>query len=215
MDVVFENEISEKVNSRVIALDGAVRAAAPEGVVGSIPAYRTLTVEYDPMRITYGQVCLFLRGLTETGAAPAAGRLVRVPVVYGGEYGPDLGAVAAHAGLSGQEVVSRHCAPEYRVYMLGFMPGFPYLGGLDPSIACPRKTVPRLRVEGGSVGIAGMQTGVYPEPSPGGWNIIGRTPLTLFGEEKGSLLCAGDTVRFVPIDEKEYERIMEKGEWEA
>ncbi len=215
VDVVFENKISPEINGRVTALFRAVTENKPDGVIRCIPAYRTLTVEYDPMRITFGQLCLFLRGIMETKPAAAEGRLVRIPVLYGGEYGPDLGLVAQHAGLSTDEVVKRHAAPEYHVYMIGFMPGFPYLGGLDPAIACPRRTTPRLRVEGGSVGIAGMQTGVYPEPSPGGWNIIGRTPLKLFDEKKLSLFSAGDIVKFAPIDAATYERIGMTGEWDA
>ncbi len=215
VDIVFENRISPVINRRVIALDAAIRSGAPEGIVNCIPAYRTLTVKYDPMRITYGQVCLFLRSILDAADQPQTGRLVRIPVLYGGEYGPDLAAVAAHAGLSVQETVRRHAEPEYHVYMIGFQPGFPYLGGLDETLACPRKATPRLRVEGGSVGIAGLQTGVYPEASPGGWNIIGRTPVRLFDPETLSLLSAGDRVRFVPIGAEEYRAIRESGVWNA
>lgn len=215
VDIVFENRISPAINRRVIALDAAIRSGAPEGIIGCIPAYRTLTVEYDPMRITYGQVCLFLRSISETADLPQQGRLVRIPVLYGGAYGPDLDAVAVHAGLSVQETVRRHAEPEYHVYLIGFLPGFPYLGGLDPKLACPRKATPRLRVEGGSVGIAGLQTGVYPESSPGGWNIIGRTPIKLFDEKTLSLLSAGDRVKFVPIDAETYRSVSETGVWDA
>ncbi|MBR0135143.1 MAG: 5-oxoprolinase subunit PxpB [Clostridia bacterium] len=214
-DIVFENEISPEINGRVAALYRTVIESKPDGVVSCIPAYRTLTVEYDPMRITYGQLCLFLRGIMETKPVNAEGKLVRIPVLYGGEQGPDLELVAQNAGLSAVEVVKRHTAPKYHVYMIGFMPGFPYLGGLDPTIACPRKTTPRLRVEGGSVGIAGMQTGIYPEPSPGGRNIIGRTPLKLFDEEKLSMLSTGDRVGFVQIDKATYDKIVVTGEWDA
>ncbi|MBO4878656.1 MAG: 5-oxoprolinase subunit PxpB [Clostridia bacterium] len=215
VDAVFENSISPEVNAHVLALARAVREAEKPGIVGLTPAYRTLTVEYDPMELTYGQVCLFLRGLLEQPERRAEGKLVRIPVLYGGDRGPDLPEVALHAGMTEEEVVRRHTAPEYPVYMIGFMPGFPYLGGLDPAIACPRRSVPRSRVEGGSVGIAGMQTGVYPSPSPGGWNIIGRTPFTLFDEKTLSLLSAGDRVRFVPIDEETYMEIKKTGEWDG
>lgn len=215
VDIVFENRISPAINRRVIVLDAAIRSGAPEGIVNCIPAYRTLTVEYDPMRITYGQVCLFLRGIAMTADLPQQGRLLRIPVLYGGAYGPDLETVAAHAGLSVQETIQRHAEPEYHVYMIGFLPGFPYLGGLDPKLACPRKATPRLRVEGGSVGIAGLQTGIYPEASPGGWNLIGRTPIRLFDADTLSLLSAGDRVKFVPIDAETYRAICETGVWNA
>lgn len=212
VDAVFENEISPETNRKVTALAAAVRAAMPEGVIGCRPAYRTLTVEYDPMKITYGQLCLFLRGLDFSAFASAVGKSVSIPVLYGGDCGADIEDVARHAGLSTEEVIKRHSAPDYRVYMLGFMPGFPYLGGLDPAIACPRRTTPRTHVPGGSVGIAGMQTGVYPEPSPGGWNIIGRTPLRLFDETgRRALLEAGDTVRFVPVTAEEFAAIEKEG----
>lgn len=214
VDAVFENVIALEVNARVIALGKAVTEAKKAGIVGCTPAYRTLTVEYDPLTVTYGQVCLFLRGLLGKELVPAERRLVRIPVLYGGGEGPDLADVAKHAEMTEEEVISRHTAREYPVYMIGFMPGFPYLGGLDPAIACPRRSVPRTRVEGGSVGIAGTQTGVYPAPSPGGWNIIGRTPLALFDEERLSLLCAGDRVRFVPIDREKFNDIAENGRWE-
>lgn len=211
VSAVFPNEISEAVNRAVLALCAAVDGAKIPGVVNCVPAYHTLLVEYDPLVLTYGQTAELLRSLPLGAAEEAAGRTVRLPVSYGGTFGPDLADVAAHAGLSQEEVVSRHAAGVYRVYLLGFRPGFPYLGGLDPRLATPRRTEPRLRVEGGSVGIAGAQTGVYPEPSPGGWNIIGRTPLALYRES--SLLRPGDTLRFVPVSRERYEEILADGGW--
>ncbi|MBQ8074738.1 MAG: 5-oxoprolinase subunit PxpB [Oscillospiraceae bacterium] len=214
VDLVFENRISPEVNAEVQAFCRAVIHTKPDGILGCIPAYRTLTVEYDPLRLTYGQVCLFLRSLSAPEAEEEGGILVRIPVCYGGEFGPDLGAVAKYAGFSEQEIIRRHTAPDYPVYMLGFRPGFPYLGGLDPLIACPRRAVPRQSVEGGSVGIAGGQTGVYPEASPGGWNIIGRTPLRLFDETSLSLLHPGDTVRFEAVSEDVFWAIAKRRRWE-
>ena len=214
VDIVFENAISPQVNARVLSFCHAVMAKKPDGIIGCIPAYRTLTVEYNPLRLNYAQVCLFLRNLPVAEEAGPAGSLVRIPVCYGGLYGPDLGDVAKHAGLSGEDVIRRHTLPDYHVYMLGFRPGFPYLGGLDPAIACPRRATPRLCVERGSVGIAGEQTGVYPEASPGGWNIIGRTPVLLFEEEAHSLIHPGDTVRFEPVDEKTFREIEKAGRWQ-
>ena len=207
VDIVFENVISPKVNARVHALSRTVLGKEHPGIINCIPGYRVLTVEYNPLCLTYGQICLFLRGLSVEEEKGSAGRLVKIPVCYGGSFGPDLEDVAKHAGLSEEEVIRRHTAPDYHVYMLGFRPGFPYLGGLDPTIACPRRATPRQVVEQGSVGIAGAQTGVYPEPSPGGWNLIGRTPLKLFDEETFSLIHPGDTVLFERIDESEYKTI--------
>ncbi|MBO7727589.1 MAG: 5-oxoprolinase subunit PxpB [Oscillospiraceae bacterium] len=211
VDVVFENEISPAVNARVHALSRAVLGKEHPGIISCIPGYRVLTVEYDPLCLTYGQICLFLRELSSEEKSKNAGRIVRIPVCYGGSFGPDLEEVAKHAGLSAEEVILRHTAPDYHVYMLGFRPGFPYLGGLDPAIACPRRATPRQIVEQGSVGIAGAQTGVYPEQSPGGWNLIGRTPLKLFDEKSLSLIQPGDTVHFEKIDETEFKEIERSG----
>ena len=131
---------------------------------------------------------------------------------YGGEYGPDLLEVAQHCSLTPKEVIARHTAPTYRIYMLGFTPGFPYLGGMDPSIAAPRRKEPRIHIPAGSVGIAGEQTGVYPIVSPGGWQLIGRTPLRLFDPQKEQpiLLSAGAGIRFVPSDEEAFRKMEEK-----
>ena len=138
-----------------------------------------------------------------------SGGLVELPVLYGGFCGPDLSFVAQHAGMTEQQIIDIHSAADYLIYMLGFTPGFPYLGGMDARIAVPRLSSPRVKIPAGSVGIAGEQTGVYPIASPGGWQIIGRTPLKLFdpGREQPFLLSAGQTVRFVPIDEAEYRRL--------
>ena len=213
VSVVFPSEISEAVSRTVLAMCDALDAARLPGIISCVPAYHTLLVEYDPLLLTYGQAAELLRSLAWDEARETPGRVVTIPVCYGGELGPDLERVAEHTGLTPREVVARHAAGAYRVYMLGFRPGFPYLGGLDPRLATPRRKTPRARVEGGSVGIAGEQTGVYPEPSPGGWNIIGRTPLKLFDEEKLSLLRPGDTLRFLPVDLAAYEAALEKGGW--
>jgi inhibitor of KinA len=134
---------------------------------------------------------------------------VEIPVCYGGDFGPDLDLVASHAQLTPAEVIARHAAPEYLVYMVGFAPGFPYLGGLDAGLATPRRTQPRPLVPAGAVGIAGAQTGIYSLPTPGGWQLIGRTPRRLFdpGRNQPSLLQAGDRLRFVPISEAEFQQL--------
>ena len=135
--------------------------------------------------------------------------MIAIPVCYGGDHGPDLGALAAHCGLSESEVMTRHAAAEYRVAMLGFAPGFAYLIGLDPTLRMPRRTNPRLHVARGSIGIGGAQTGIYPSELPGGWRLIGRTPLTLFDplREPASAVAAGDRVRFRMIDAREFDAL--------
>ena len=146
------------------------------------------------------------------GEAQAEGETVVIPVVYGGEYGPDIDNVCQHTGLSREEVIARHSGREYLIYMLGFTPGFPYMGGMDETIATPRLKTPRTAIPAGSVGIAGAQTGVYPIQSPGGWQLIGRTPLKLFDMDRPDpfLLRAGQKVVFRPISEEEYERMVKE-----
>jgi KipI family sensor histidine kinase inhibitor len=177
-----------------------------------VPAYASLLVIFDPLRVPREGLERELAALAEEVAAVRASpprRVVRIPVCYGGELGPDLDEVARVAGLLPAEVVARHAAPVYRVYLLGFTPGFPYLGGMDRRIACPRLPSPRLRVAPGSVAIAGEQTGIYPVESPGGWRVVGRTPLRLFDPAPGAkhpfLLAAGDGLQFVPVDREAYE----------
>ncbi|MBX6395501.1 MAG: 5-oxoprolinase subunit PxpB, partial [Alicyclobacillaceae bacterium] len=158
----------------------------------------------------YRRMCALLETLVDEipQGGEEAGRLVEIPVCYGGEFGPDLAYVADYHGLTPERVIEIHSSTEYRVYMIGFAPGFPYLGGLSPELATPRKTSPRLTIPAGSVGIAGNQTGVYSVSTPGGWQIIGRTPLVLFRPDlhPPSLLKAGDRVRFYPISREEFTR---------
>lgn len=177
------------------------------GTVDLVPAFTTLALHYDPARTGSGAPYEAVRGALERRLErleldrPAAGKRVEIPVVYGGPGGPDLEAVAAHAGLSPAELVRVHTSGDYLVHMVGFAPGFPYLGGMDPLIACPRRDTPRTRVPAGSVGIGGRQTGVYPLDSPGGWQIIGRTELRLFdtAAEPPALLRPGDRVSFLAL----------------
>lgn len=204
--------IDPELNARVHRLAAALRRDPPAGMVETVPSYRSLLVLFDPLRITRVELeeVIVQRAAEDSATAPApTGRLVRVPVCYGGEFGPDLGFVADHAGISGQEAIALHSGRDYPVYLLGFLPGFPYLGGLPERIAAPRLETPRTRVEAGSVGIAGSQTGIYPVASPGGWRIIGRTPLRLFapGREEPFLAAAGDRIRFEPVDRAEFDRI--------
>lgn len=200
LTVELGNQVDAALNARVHALAAALEHTPLPGLRETVPTYRSLLVHYDPrllptdtLRATLEQA---LAALTE--APPRAGRLVEIPVHYGDEAGPDLAGVAAHCGLSPAEVVRRHTAPTYQVAMLGFAPGFAYLLGLDPALATPRLATPRTRIAPGSVGIADAQTGLYALPTPGGWQLIGRTALTLFdpAREAPFFLHAGDRVRF-------------------
>ncbi len=199
--VSFGAEISPATHQRVLRLFR--RLTGMRGVVNLHPAYASVLVDFDPLRTGAAEMERVLREAAEaTGAAPLPeARTVEVPVRYGGEDGPDLDEVARLAGLTAEEVVALHCGAEYLVYFLGFSPGFPYLGGMPEALATPRLATPRRRVPAGSVAIGGRQTGIYPVASPGGWRIIGRTPLELFraDRERPALLAMGDRVRFVRL----------------
>ena len=209
--VEFGNAISEEINQQVRSFTLAVEAAHIPGVVELVPTYRSVTVHYRPEVLGYARLyehlARILAHLTKVDIPPAGE--IQVPVLYGGEWGPDLANVAKRHGLSEADVIALHTAPSYLVYMLGFLPGFCYLGGLDERIATPRLTAPRVSIPAGSVGIAGSQTGIYPLPSPGGWQLIGRTPLKLYDPHRAQpiLLDAGMRLRFCPIDREEYDRL--------
>jgi KipI family sensor histidine kinase inhibitor len=213
--VVFGECIDANVNDQVHGLVSKLRESGLPGVLDFVPAYATLTVHYDPSKwerpgtLPHDAVrSEILRLWKEARAAsPRPSRLMEIPICYGGEFGPDLEDVAHHCGLSAKAIIARHSCPEYRVFMLGFAPGFAYLGGLDPGIAVPRRETPRLKVPAGSVGIAGTQTGIYPLDIPGGWQIIGRTPLKLFDPslEEPCLLGPGDRLRFVAIEKAAFQ----------
>jgi len=206
--------ISPEINRRVHALDRAIRDAEVQGVKDLVPAYRSLLVLFDPLAIDAAALRARLATLAaRLGDRPAPARpIVRIPTCYGGVYGPDLGHVAAHAGLTADEVIAIHTGGTYLVYMMGFSPGFAYLGGLSPRIATPRLKTPRTAIPAGSVGIAQQQTGIYPVESPGGWQLIGRTPVPLFDPRRDppTAVEPGDSVRFVPVDEPSYLAIAER-----
>jgi inhibitor of KinA len=174
-----------------------------------VPAYRSIGVSFDPLGTDLGRLVKEIEEFAaEPGdaAAPAEPALVRVPVCYGGEYGPDLDELASATGLTVDEAIACHCAPLYRVFMIGFVPGFAYMGLVDDRLNAPRRAEPRVRVPAGSVGIAGRQTGIYPAETPGGWMLIGRTPLRPFdlARENACLFHPGDAVQFYPIAPSEY-----------
>ena len=211
--VEWGSTIDEHINRQVHAFARKVEALSHPAITEVVPTYRSATVHYRPEVLSYEELKHLLAPLAQ-GSAEEAEELpvVEIPGCYGGEYGPDLLEVAQHCSLTPEEVIARHTAPTYRIYMLGFTPGFPYLGGMDPSIAAPRRKEPRIHIPAGSVGIAGEQTGVYPIVSPGGWQLIGRTPLRLFDPQKEQpfLLSAGAGIRFVPIDEETFRKMEEK-----
>lgn len=210
----FEQHISQSVGAAVAALNTRVAAAAIPGVVETVPAFATLLIFYDPLVTEYDAVADAVQKLAQapdSDTAAGEGRLVTIPVCYGGAFGPDLPFVAEHAGLTETEVIRLHAGRDYPIYMLGFLPGFPYLGGLDERLFTPRLPTPRTAIPAGSVGIGGEQTGVYPIASPGGWQLIGRTPLKLFDPSAGRLpYAAGDRIRFCPITQDEFDAIAQK-----
>ncbi len=193
--------IDEELNRHVHAL--ALNLAGVGGVRDVIPAYASLLVEFEPDLISHGDVeAVITRALEMTRALkPEHARVIDIPTRYGGEFGPDLDFVAAHNALSPAGVIRLHTSRPWRVFMLGFTPGFPYIGPLPAGIAAPRLDTPRARVPAGSVGIAGFQTGIYPRESPGGWRLIGRTDLVLFdpAADPPVLLHPGDYVRFIEV----------------
>ena len=197
----LEPRIDAAVNARATAIAAAVRARALAGVRDVVATFRSVAVHFDPLVADANAIRMALALAAGTPAIATEGRAVEIPVVYGGDCGPDLPAVAAAAQLHEDEVIARHVAMPYRVFMLGFLPGFAYLGSVDERIAMPRRSTPRIRVPAGSVGIAGRQTGIYPRESPGGWQIIGRTPTPIFDPHRDppALLAQGDTVRFVRV----------------
>lgn len=212
--VEFANVIDPAVNRQVRALLAALDAAPPPGLLDLIPAYRTLLILHDPLRLTDNELIAHLDTLLPDAATTAPPtRSVTIPVIYGGEFGPDLDAVAAHTGLPAEEVIVRHSAATYLVYFIGFSPGYPYLGGLDPALVTPRLAQPRTRVPAGAVAIGGQQTGIYPQETPGGWRIIGRTPRKLYDPNARDpfLLQPGDEVRLRPIGANEYAVALANG----
>lgn len=209
--VEFGDQIDQTMNACVHRLKRLLTGLNPPGLLETVPTYRSLLVYFDPVVISRGTLsghieCL-LSSTGEADVTQETARLIAIPVCYGGEYGPDLAFVAQHNGLAVDEVVAIHTSTPYLVYMLGFTPGFPYLGGMSPRIATPRLTTPRTQIPAGSVGIAGSQTGFYPIASPGGWQLIGRTPVKAFdpAAEKPFAFAAGDYLQFVSITTGEYE----------
>ncbi|SHG19075.1 sensor histidine kinase inhibitor, KipI family [Microbulbifer donghaiensis] len=217
LDIRFDAEPSEELSRWIIAIEQAINALDRAGIQDLIPAYQCLTLCFDPLLCDPDGLKNDVEALTRKLLARQPElkrnpRLIRLPVCYEGEFAQDMSAVSEHTGLSAQQITAKHCAPHYLVHMLGFSPGFLYLGGLDPSLHCPRKETPALRVPAGAVGIGGKQTGVYPQESPGGWQIIGRTPVELFRPHGNPAFVAEplDRIEFYPIDRAQFEQFRQE-----
>jgi inhibitor of KinA len=211
--VELEERIDPDVNARAIAIAELLQAARLPGVRDIVPTFRSVAVMFDPLRVDYDAVlaCVERSARQATSASAAGHAPVRIPVCYDHDLGPDLAEVAAFAGATDADVVRIHTSTIYRVFMLGFVAGFAYMGSIDERIAMPRHSTPRLRVPIGSVGIAGVQTGIYPAETPGGWRLVGRTPIKPFDPTRAEpfLLQAGDAVEFYAIDRVEFDRIAQ------
>lgn len=209
--VEFADEIDRGANDAVTRLKDWLEKESDIQLRECLPTYRSLAIYFDPLVESMDKIIeetkKALGSASETSEQPHT--VISIPVCYGGEYGPDIKNVAENAGITEEEVIERHTANVCHCYMIGFIPGFAYLGGMDESIATPRLANPRTIIPGGSVGIAGKQTGIYPLDSPGGWQLIGRTPLRLFTPEaeNPTLIQAGYGVKFVSVSEDEYKKI--------
>jgi inhibitor of KinA len=224
--VQFGSRIDQLTHHKVQALSSYLNRNPFPGLIEIVPAFVTVAVFYEPMKLSdpltgdnwrhgtsgirspFELICRIVDRILSNldHEAVVSPRTISIPVCYGGEWGPDLDEVARHNGLTAAEVIDIHAAGVYTVYMIGFAPGFPYLGGMSERIVTPRRSAPRLTIEAGTIGIGGQQTGIYPIPTPGGWQLIGRTPLSLFrpNHENPSFLQAGDQVRFQPIGLDQY-----------
>lgn len=217
----FGNEIAKDINAKIRNVVRFLDEANLKGIEELLPTYRSIMIMYDPLKIEYDEL---IKTLDELSTKFSEGskeviRIVEIPTLYGGEYGPDINYVAEHNKITTDEVVNIHTGTDYLVYMLGFTPGFTYLGGMSDKIATPRLASPRAKIPAGSVGIAGAQTGMYPSETPGGWQLIGRTPLKLYdpSKEPPVMLNAGDYVRYVSITEQEYmdlQKLVSEGKYE-
>jgi inhibitor of KinA len=211
LTIEFGITINPAIHDRVLAFAHAVDTLSVDGLIETVPTYRSATVYFDPCKINTDQLAERLKALVQVlpPSSTHSPRLVEIPVLYGGACGPDLPDVADFARLTAEEAAALHASVEYRVYMLGFSPGFPYMGRVPDPLAMPRLATPRAKVPAGSVGIAGSQTGIYPLETPGGWRVVGRTPLRLYdlGRTPPFLLEPGDCVRFVAIDRQEFDRL--------
>lgn len=212
--VEFGNEINEAVNEKVHALAKKIRQENIPGITEMIPTFRSLLVSYDMLQISYSKLSVMLSVLSRELEMNQAAhhRIVKIPCCYGARFGADLTDMERLTGLSREKIIELHSSVDYKIYMLGFLPGFVYLGGLDKRLEVPRLDTPRVRIGKGAVGIGGNQTGIYPMDSPGGWRLIGGTPVDLYDPEREDpvLLRAGEYIRFVPISIMDYYDIRQE-----
>ena len=217
--VEFSREISEAVNGKIRFLASWLENERIDGVIETIPTFRSITVFFDPLVIKKKRLCRLIlaamKGYTEETSGEK--RVFKIPVCYEGEYAPDLEDMAKITGLDPDVIVDIHTSRDYLIYRLGFLPGFPYLGGMDERIEAPRLDSPRTAIPAGSVGIGGSQTGIYPLASPGGWRLIGRTPIKIYDPERKEPIFyrAGDYIRFVKITEEEFSLIASNPAYEV
>lgn len=221
MVVEFGNAIDTGINNQVHALAGKIREANLPGVVETVPTFRSLMIYYDPWQTSYAALQKILEGFGPIGGQGMGEkkRILKIPCCYGARFGQDLADMEKYTGLDRDEIISIHSSVDYKIYMMGFLPGFVYLGGLDKRIEMPRLKTPRLKIQPGAVGIGGNQTGVYPLASPGGWRLMGGTPVDFYDPEREEpILCkAGEYIRFVPITIDDYydiRRMIVKGTYQ-
>lgn len=211
LTVEFSKEINEETNRRIRFLAQELTQHPIRGLTECVPTFCSLTIYYDPLQLSSHKLMTKVRHITEAYRSGSAetGRCFRIPVCYEDAFAPDLRDVCALTGLSREKVIHIHTSVDYRIYMLGFLPGFPYLGGMDPRLEVPRLPSPRTLIPAGSVGIGGKQTGIYPLASPGGWRLIGQTPVKVYDPDRFEpiVYAAGDFIRFYPITSEEFHEI--------
>lgn len=216
VSVEFGDSIDETINSRVLAFDRQITKAALPGIVECVPTYRALLIHYDPLQVSYDALCGHIASCVNNKSATALeqGRLWRVPVVYGGEFGPDLESVAQACGSTSHDVINLHQSAIYRVYMLGFTPGFAYLGGLPQTLHLPRRATPIAKAEAGTISIAAAQAAIQCLAGPTGWHVIGRTPVRNFmpSREPIFLFEPGDRITFIAVDQSEWEKLAARAQ---
>ena len=211
--VVAGNSVSPQINSQVRGLITEIRKKDWPGIQEMVPSYSSLVIHFNPLVLSFSAIEGLICDVWDLAVSveEKSVKIISVPILYGGNFGPDIDEVAELTGLSTEEVIEKHSGVNYLVYALGFSPGFPYLGGLDESLKCARLSSPRLNVPAGSVAIADLQTGIYPVASPGGWRIIGRTPIKIFDHLRNSpsIIDPGDFIKFEPLDDEKMYRDIE------